>query len=57
MVTDVFNACSYVKIVSSNDFMEILEDYTKDIKDDEERESSIATINFNSQMLSDMIPN
>jgi hypothetical protein len=57
MVTDVFNACSYAKIVSSNDFNEILEDYTKDIEDHEERESSIETINFNSQMLSDMIPN
>jgi hypothetical protein len=57
MVTDVFNACQYAKIVSSNDFNEAISEYLETIEDlnQEDRESQEETINFNSQLLKDLI--
>lgn len=56
MVTDVFNACQYAKIVPANDFDEAISLYldTCELSEDE-KESASEEINFNSKMLIDLI--
>jgi hypothetical protein len=50
MVTDVFNAAQYGKIVSSSDFSDAVEEYVNTIPDltEEEKEEQIELINFQS---------
>ena len=59
MVTDVFNAVSYAKIVSSNEFTESVCDYLNidscDLENNDDNLSNFETINFNSKMLSDLV--
>jgi len=60
MVTDVFNAAQYIKIVSSEEFLEAVcayigcEEYELQIND--EYLSQFETINFNSKLLKDFLP-
>ena len=54
MVTSVFNAAQYAKIVPANEFNEVLSDYLDGMDlDDETREYEEEVIPFNSIMLSD----
>jgi hypothetical protein len=59
MVTDVFNACSYAKIVSSNEFAESICHYLNieiyEIENNDDHLANFETINFNSKMLKDLI--
>lgn len=59
MVTDVFNACQYAKIVDSSEFNEAVCEYIKsECIENESNEDKICqyeTINFNSKMLKDFI--
>lgn len=56
MVTDVFNAAQYCKIVSSNDYSEELNEYLDTCHlDNETRQCSEETINFNSKYLKEFI--
>jgi len=59
MVTDVFNACSYVKIVSSNDFNESVCTYIGcdvwDLENNDDLLNQYETINFNSRLLNEFI--
>ena len=56
MVTDVFNAAQYVKIVPSEDFLQTVEDYARTRSEDiEDIETDIETINFNSKLLKDIL--
>jgi hypothetical protein len=55
MVTDVFNAAQYVKIVPSNEFHEAIEMYLEGDKNEELRQYTTETINFNSKLLKDLI--
>ena len=59
MVTDVFNACSYAKIVSSNEFTESVCDYlnieTYELENNDDYLNNFETINFNSKLLKDLI--
>jgi len=55
MVTFVCNAIQGVKIVSSNEFAEAIEDYVSGIEDEDDRNAEIETIGFNSKMLSELL--
>ena len=56
MVTSVFNAAQYAKIVPSEDFMQIVEDFAKSRSEDiEDIETDIETINFNSTFLKNIL--
>jgi hypothetical protein len=58
MVTDLFNAAQYVKIVPSNDFNEAICEYLEDYACNNEENENYAyfeTINFNSRLLKDII--
>jgi hypothetical protein len=56
MVTDVFNAAQYAKIVPSNEFMEAINEYLEDsYLNEEEKENETENINFNSKLLKDFI--
>jgi hypothetical protein len=56
MVTNVSNAAQYVKIVSSNEFMDAIEIYLSDSDmTDEEKENQTELINFNSKLLKDFL--
>jgi hypothetical protein len=56
MVTNVSNAAQYVKIVSSNEFMDAIEIYLSDSDmTDEEKENETELINFNSKLLKDFL--
>jgi hypothetical protein len=59
MVTNVFNAAQYVKIVSSNEFQEAACDYigceVYEIQNDDNFLSQFENINFNSKLLKDII--
>ena len=56
MVTDVFNAAQYAKIVPSNDFNEAISLYLDSCElSEEEKEAASETINFNSKMLINLI--
>jgi hypothetical protein len=64
MVTDVFNACQYAKIVPANDFNEAINAYLNvsyiEVEQDNKNFDSdlfaqYETINFNSKMLIDLI--
>jgi len=58
MVTDVFNAAQYAKIVPSNEFTEYLNDYVETLHlNKEDKTAEVETINFNSRMLSDLFNN
>lgn len=49
MVTDVFNAAQYAKIVPVDEFSEAIEDYLADRDlSEEDKEAEAETINFNS---------
>ena len=47
MVTDVFNACQYAKIVPDEDFEQCIDDYLQGV-DDDDFEHAKEEINFNS---------
>ena len=59
MVTDVFNAAQYVKIVPSNEFQEAACNYIGcevcEIQNDDNFLSQFENINFNSKLLKDII--
>lgn len=59
MVTDVFNAAQYVKIVPSNEFDESICDYigceVYEIQNNDEYLAQFETINFNSILLKDIL--
>lgn len=71
MVTEIFNAAQYVKIVSSNEFFEAIDDYLEKPFEDgenfvsipedttsqdlEDYDNQVETINFNSKLLKDLI--
>jgi hypothetical protein len=59
MVTDVFNACQYAKIVPANDFNEAVCNYIgcqeHEIQNNDDFLAQFETINFNSKMLIDFI--
>lgn len=58
MVTDVFNAAQYVKIVPSDDFNEAVCDYIGDdlcTNEESENFSTYETINFSSKLLKDFL--
>lgn len=61
MITDVMNACSYAKIVSSNEFNESVCDYIEcelhEIQNNDDYLSQFETICYNSKMLKDFINN
>lgn len=61
MVTDVFNACSYAKIVPSNEFTDCVCEYlnieSHEIENNDDHLVNFETINFNSKMLKDIIQN
>jgi hypothetical protein len=52
-VTMVCNAVQYAKIISSNEFSEVLEDYCADMEADE-IEGEMETINYNSIFLTNL---
>jgi hypothetical protein len=59
MVTDVYNACQYVKIIPANDFNEAVCNYIgcqeHEIQNNDNFLDQFETINFNSKMLIDFI--
>ncbi len=58
MVTDLFNAAQYVKIVPSNELNEAICEYLEDYScDNSENENycHFETINFNSRLLKDIV--
>lgn len=59
MVTDVFNACSYAKIVSSNEFTESICEYLDiqcyNSENTQDYLMNFEQINFNSKLLKDLI--
>lgn len=59
MVTDVFNAAQYVKIVPSNEFNEAVCAYigceVYEIQNNDEYLAQFETINFNSKLLKDIL--
>ncbi len=59
MVTDLFNAAQYVKIVPSNDFNEAICNYigceVYEIENDDDFLAQFENINFNSKLLKDFI--
>ena len=56
MIVSVSNAAQYVKIVSSNEFMDAIEIYLSDSDmTEEEREHETELINFNSKLLKNCI--
>lgn len=57
MVTDVFNAAQYVKIVPCNELTEAIYEYLQSGGiDGSEIDSAIETISFNSRMYKDILP-
>ena len=56
MITAVFNAVQYCKIVPENDFFEALDGYVNDMElNEEEKENEKELINFQSLMFRDAI--
>jgi hypothetical protein len=56
MVTDVFNAAQYVKIVPADELTEAIEEYLiNEDGSEEDKEAYRETISFNSVMLKDLI--
>jgi len=56
MVTSIFNAAQYAKIVCAHEFTEAIEDYLNEDKEltEEDREHERENINFNSILLKDL---
>ena len=59
MVTDIYNAAQYIKIVPSNEFNEAVCDYigceVHEIQNNDEFLAQFETINFNSKLLKDIL--